>query len=356
MVAGGVALSPYLTLIPALLNRIARADTLGAVKTHSIVLHWVCREPGLCSYYVSNYLNSIAKHARALNLDVTLAMYVYLTGGKKDAPATDSSEMSTVDGSSRLAIEGLPAVGYAGRSKDETEAVDAESGSSGLDKSSEHDNSISEDGKSLSDCQAGDVAIIDLDSPGHPLELARMLPRRHSSWVWNLPFCVFYSGVTFFGFWYLFDQDPKEPASYFDYSKMTWITVYAVLMYFAFGIVSEACVLGLRRYWPEPSPDSFDVMTSAAKKWEEVSDSSDLDDPKKVEEARQPDDDKVTLVYRTGRPTTDTIFEDARRAAAPGIFMCGPTALTRMVKDEASKENSYLGLTRFCLYDEPYEM
>jgi Ferric reductase like transmembrane component/Ferric reductase NAD binding domain len=326
MVAGGVALSPYLTLIPALLNRIARADKLGAMKTHSIVLHWVCREPGLCSYYVDNYLNSIVKRARSLNLDVTLSMYVYLTGGKKNASAAELSETSTVDGSSRLAIEGLPAVGFADGSKDETEAVDAESGSSGLDKSSagrsndkteavdaesgssgldkrsEHGKSISDDDKSLSDCQAGDVAIIDLDSPGHPLELARMLPRRHSSWVWNLPFCVFYSGITFFGFWYLFDQDPKEPSSYFDYSKMTWITVYAVLMYFAFGIVSEACVLGLRTYWPEPSPDSFDVLTSPAKKWEEVSDSSDLDDPKKVEEARQPDDDKETLVYLRGRP------------------------------------------------------
>jgi hypothetical protein len=129
--------------------------------------------------------------------------------------------------------------------------------------------------------------------------------------------------------------------------------MYAVLMYFALGILSEASVLGLRRYWPAPVPDSFDVVTAPAKKWEEVSDSSDLDDVKKVEEARQPDD-KVTLVYREGRPTAQTFFEDARRAAEPGIFMCGPTALTCMVKDEASKENSYLGLTRYCMCDEPY--
>ena len=50
------------------------------MKTHSIVLHWVYREPGLCSYYTSNYLDAIVKRARALNLDATLAVYVYLTG------------------------------------------------------------------------------------------------------------------------------------------------------------------------------------------------------------------------------------------------------------------------------------
>jgi hypothetical protein len=65
---------------------------------------------------------------------------------------------------------------------------------------------------------------------------------------------------------------------------------------------------------------------------------------------------QASLSRREGRPTADQLFEDARRAAEPGIFMCGPTALTRMVKAEAAKENSYLGLTRYCLYDEPYEM
>jgi hypothetical protein len=57
-----------------------------------------------------------------------------------------------------------------------------------------------------------------------------------------------------------------------------------------------------------------------------------------------------------GRPTADQVFEDARRSAEPGIFMSGPTALTRMVKAEAAKENSHLGLIRYGLYDEPYEM
>jgi hypothetical protein len=133
--------------------------------------------------------------------------------------------------------------------------------------------------------------------------------------------------------------------------------MYAVLMYFAFGVLSEACVLAFRTYWPQPQPDSFEVVM-AGKKVVDSSGSSgsdDDDDVVKVEDGRLPND-KVTLVYREGRPTMDQIFEDARRAAAPGIFMCGPTALTRTVKAEASKENSFLGLTRYCLYDEPYEM
>jgi Ferric reductase like transmembrane component/Ferric reductase NAD binding domain len=339
MVAGGVALSPYLTLIPALLSCIAKAEKVGDVKTKSIVLHWSCREPGLCAYYVENYLKAILKRAKVLNLDATLAVYVYLTGGKKIS--ADLSETNTLEGSSRLAVEDTPAVDPADQSPDDTDVVDRDSGSSDQDKSSN-------DGQ-----DKGDANFVDADSKGHPLELARVLPRRYSSAVWNLPFFVFYSGVSFFGFWYLFNQDPHDPMSYYDLSKMTWITLYAVLMYFAFGILAEACVQALRKYWPQPAPDSFDVVSTASKI--DGSESDDGSNGIKVVDGCLPSS-KVTLVYREGRPTADQIFDDARSAAEPGVFMCGPTALTRVVKAEASKENSYLGLTRYCLYDEPYEM
>lgn len=314
MVAGGVAISPYLTLIPALLNRIAKAEKSGdSVKTKSIVLHWVCREPGLCRYYVENYLSIIIKRARVLNLDSTLAIYVYLTGGEK--AVADSSETTTAAELSKSSIE-APTMDESNDSRDY-------------------------------------VITVDENSAGHPLELARMLPRRYSMAFWNIPFFVFFSGVTFFGFCYLFSKTPENARSYYDLSKMTWIVLYAVLMYIGFGILSEACVLGLRKYWPQPAPGMFEVVATRGKT-NEMSD-SDNGDSFCVQDGSFPSAN-VTLIYRHGRPNSDQIFEDARAAAEPGIFMCGPVALTQMVKSEASKENSYLGLTRYCLYDEPYEM
>ena len=148
-----------------------------------------------------------------------------------------------------------------------------------------------------------------------------------------------------FGLWFLFSQDPTEPTSYHEYSIVTWITICAVLMYFVYGIVVEGSVLLVRKYWPQPKADDFEIVAATAKLNHDTFE-YDVDLPSKV----------VTLVYRDGRPTCDQIFEVPRQSVEPGIFMCGPASLTSMVKKEASKENSYFGLTRFCLYDEPYEM
>jgi hypothetical protein len=314
MVAGGVALSPYLTLIPALLNRIALAERVGDnVKTKSIVLHWVVREPGLCRHYVQRYLCNILKRARVLNLDSTLSIYVYLTGSEK--AFLDSSEMTA-------AVEPSKSMNEASV---QNQLIDPRE----------------------------QVVTGDKDAPGHSLELPRMLPRRYAKFRWNVPYSGFYTVVSVVGIRYLFDRTPQEVMNYYELSEMTWIVLYAVFMYVGFSIIAETCVLCLRNYWPQPVPDMFEVVATGEKR-NELSD-ADGGDASNIEDGNLPCAN-VTIVYRQGRPNADQLFEDARRAAEPGIFMCGPSALTQMVKAEASKENSYLGLTRYCLYDEPYEM
>ena len=343
MIAGGVALSPYLTLIPAMLNEIAIASFkgVGTVKTTSLVLHWVCREPGLRDFFVNKYLNPIVKRARALNLDITLSIYVYLTGvndNNKNVTA-EFPEMNLVQEEVGSTVEMPRDCPLA----DDTQ-VELDSGSSDR-----------EDKRSTNSDANAEFAVIQFDtddSAGHPLELARMLPRRYSNPIWNIPFFVFFSGTNFLGLWYLFNKNPHpHPMNYYDLSKATWITLYAVLMYLAFGVLAEACVLGLRKYWPQPSPDQYEIIS--ARPMDEHSSAMLVVD----NESLLPNNDNgMIIVYRNGRPTCDQLLDDARQAAEPGIFLCGPSALTHMVKAEASKENSYLGLTRYCLYDEPYEM
>jgi Ferric reductase like transmembrane component/Ferric reductase NAD binding domain len=352
MVAGGVALSPYLTLIPALLNEIATLPSTGTrmVKTSSIVLHWVCREPGLRDYYVSHYLNTLVQRARALNLDLTLAIYVYLTGDDtRPKVNSDSSDMNeTLDGT--------------GPTADVPQGTPSENDTQGELMSASPDR----EGKNSANCEPEDVhgngneVISDNESEGHRLELARMLPRRYSNPIWNIPFFVFFSGSNFFGLWYLFHENPHHAMNYYDLSRTTWITVFAVLTYIASGVVAEACVLGLRKYWPQPSPDQYQFVSVQPLYENDIG----RDIVKAVDDegllpsgiSNNNNNNGVTFVYRNGRPSCDQLFDDARKAAEPGIFMCGPSSLTHMVKAEASKENSYLGLTRYCLYDEPYEM
>jgi hypothetical protein len=63
-----------------------------------------------------------------------------------------------------------------------------------------------------------------------------------------------------------------------------------------------------------------------------------------------------SLLHVCGRPTVEAMFAQAQSATAPGIFMCGPEGLCAMVKKRARQENSYFGLTRYCLYEEAFEM
>jgi len=327
MVAGGVALSPYLSLIPAMLNRIALSERAGEqVKMKSIVLHWACREPGLCRYFVHTYLNTIVMRAKSLGLDTSLTVYVYQTGSNVSV----SDDLT--DGHDEKTLEAPPATDG---SPDETMAVNSDCDGKGSSSGSNE--------------EQDDAKVAKTGERGHPIELARMLPRRHSNPLGNLPFFVYYTGVSLFGFWFLLTR--YQNVTWYSYSglaSMTWISIYVVLAFMAFGVLCEACVLGFRKYWPQPFLDEYEIARGEKIVDEKIDEIVVAEDLKKNSE--------VTIVYREGRPTCDQIFEDARKAAEPGIFMCGPTALTHMVKAEASKENSFLGLTRFCLYDEPYEM
>jgi predicted ferric reductase len=319
LVAGGVAISHFLSLLPALLSDILER---GNVKTKTVVLHWVVREQGLCSFVVKTYIDPILERASSLELDVKLAIHVYVTRGRK--VDVSSSAMDTLEGSSRM-------MNSTTLNGSESEKLDTES--AGSDQK-----------ETPSDSQGYRIFTGD-DSVGHSLELARMMPGRYSNPIWNVPFFVAYTGASFLGFWYLFSQDPHDAMNYFDLSKMTWITLYALLMYIAFGVFVEATVLGLRSYWPQPKADEFDVAFCTFDKSNDVVAKADDDTSK-----------GATISFRQGRPTVDKLFEEARKSTEPGIFMCGPSSLTSMVKTEASKENSYLGLTRFCLYEEPFEM
>jgi predicted ferric reductase len=353
IIAGGVAITPFLTLLPALLDKIENTDEVA--KTKMIVVHWACREAGLCNFIVENYINRILQKARCISKDLKLTFYVYQTGLKSNE---NSSESSSSENTSEVVEpkngEDLEAPEI-DLNKDEN--MNKESINKSETLSSESINHIKSE--TPSSRQSWNIPFFSSSFQGgsHPFELARMMPRRFSNPIWNIPLFISFSFAVWFGFWFLFTRDNIETQSYYDLSSMTWVTIYGILFYVGFGIVVEATVLALRKYWPKQSVDSFKVLYSPAvpSKTGKDQDNQDMNDIEIDTDNFQPKKN-VTLVHRSGRPTEVQIFEDARNAVEPGIFMCGPTPLIQMVKKEASKENSIFGLTRYCLYDEPYEM
>ena len=53
--AGGVAITPFLSMVPAILSEFGSKET-EEIYTKAITLHWACREEGLMSYVIQNYL------------------------------------------------------------------------------------------------------------------------------------------------------------------------------------------------------------------------------------------------------------------------------------------------------------
>jgi predicted ferric reductase len=79
IVAGGVAITPFLSMIPCLIMDLSSNGTSSSY-TKSISLHWACREKGLLSYVSKNYLFFFQAQARAA--DIAFDITIYHTGAK----------------------------------------------------------------------------------------------------------------------------------------------------------------------------------------------------------------------------------------------------------------------------------
>jgi hypothetical protein len=99
--------------------------------------------------------------------------------------------------------------------------------------------------------------------------------------------------------------------------------------------------------------DDFALETAATSNVNQISDLESYNEAA----GKADEQDPVSLVVLSGRPSGSQVLDGgACEAEAPGIFLCGPEKLIEMVKQETNKENkTWLGRTRYCLYDEPFE-
>jgi predicted ferric reductase len=394
LVAGGVAVTPYLSLLPALLRQMTELSPHchhhgdEECSTKKVVLHWVCREPGLASFVAEEYLKRIldgpARVCLSARPDVVIKVHVYVTGAAVALPnptlaMEDSSALSTstiegcdradcLDSSSRTFVPNKPS---SIRQYSTIDGICEEAGGRDSGTNSTAGDSSCEENEPCSAPLGGEA--------GHPMELSRMLPGRCASPLGNAPYFVALSVSIWSGYWYLFAMDPYEEkdSTYYGMSKMTWITLFAVLMYIAFGALVEAIVLSYRWCRPQvrhsrPRFVYSNVAVASDDLRIDTGDNCPVEGTCRVEGSLMWGTDEclaptisgldlesnrtVPVSYHSSRPSGTQIFEDARLSASPGVFMCGPPSLTGMVKMEAAKENSVFGFTRYCLYDEPYEL
>jgi predicted ferric reductase len=337
IVAGGVAITPFLSMIPALIKEIS-CNAANSCYTRGISLHWACREHGLLSYVSTNYLSLFQKQARLVGIafDIT----IYHTGAKK-FPGQDCEnglddtvglDTSLKDESFSLfdnVCQGNSVSGFVG-----DDAINVDDG---------HWNAATDIRSDMDDGYQHKAGPSKPD--GVPLELARMMPARFSNWYWNIPVLVAFNIPIWPAFIVVHKTYNLEDGGNFkELSATAFYAVVVVLMFGVFGFVVEGFVLYFRSHWPSERLDSFELVVESSLNLR-VSITGLADEESKVE----------LVKVLPGRPTAAQVLYGARTAEAPGIFLCGPEKLIHLVKRETNKENSWFGRTRYCLYDEPFE-
>jgi ferredoxin-NADP reductase len=327
IVCGGVAITPFLSMIPALLTELSMVPDC-PIKT--ISFHWACREKGLMDHIVKNYLAFFleqAKSAKKVKLEIT----VYYTA--RNANNSDVSKITSLDGHREI-------------SKEETQHDNASSSSlDGKDDSkglSENDGK--DDSKRLSEHEenVGKSAMGD-DAPGFPMEVGRLMAGRFSRLYFNIPGFVALNVAIWCGHAIIYETYHwNESQNFKQMSATAFMTLVMTAMFGVFGVIAEAMVLYFRPHWPTPTFDNFVIYLPVA-------------DNENGGKWNLGESEFTSFKIVCDRPTGVGVLKAAREAEAPGIFTCGPAQMMDMVRHETNKENSWLGITRFCLYDEPFE-
>ena len=325
ILAGGVAITPFLSMIPSLLIKIGSLEKDSPLK--SITVIWSCREEGLYRFVFNEYISKYGDLIDAASRKGLLFQFkVYHTG-------TQASK-----------ILGFPIK----EGSSDTDAEEVLDSTDAFKESVSHDSDVSSSSSVGEDTPAPMVGksttnpiadSMDIASVGHPMEIARMMPGRFSSLAWNLPAFLAFSGMIWFGYWLIVHWYNREHVLN-DVLTRSFGNLCAIAAAIGVAVLVECTGLHAWKYWPNAHADNF-AISEYVKAVDGGSADLSMDS---------------AIVHVTGRPTGKDVVETAAAADSPGIFMCGPTAMIHAVKSEASKENSLLGLTRYCLYEEAFEM
>jgi predicted ferric reductase len=329
IVSGGVALTPFLSMIPALLTEISNGLVDSPLRTISV--HWACREEGLMKHITENYFEFFQEQARALG-KVKLEITIYYTG--KTIKKGSEGENSPLD---------LTESPHSENNDSSSTASTGDLLEKGIVDTQTPERVVSDN--SNAPIRDGDPTVHPVEiAPGlgFPMELARMMGGRFSKFYFNIPVFVAFNIPVWIGFVILFETyDWNLQENFKQMAATTVMTLVMTAMFGVFGVLVEASVLHLGKYWPTPTFDDFEIYLP-------------LKHGAPVSKCNlQSEYTSLNIVY--GRPTGKQVLAAAESSEAPGIFMCGPVPMVDMVRKETNKQNSWLGLTRFCLYEEPFE-
>ena len=284
IVAGGIGVTPYLSLLTELVETLSKEETTPALRSRNIVFHWVCRNPNLVDYISKEYFQPIVNssfYVPGLQIDI----HIHHTGRPRFATT----------------YSGLPLSNYG------TKTV----------------------------IDAGDYKKEGEDTASFAPSLVRCEPRSGNSRNDGSIFA--FATISWVGLivtWLLYSSVQQESQMWQRLLAPFAILALAALATLAFnkrasivntlsasdstdGKEKRISVKAKRfRYIELESSDSLDTVETSSSS----SDSEDLEMG------------NVTIKESNGRPTVQEILKAVDAASSPGVFSCGPSGLTREIR------------------------
>ena len=352
VITGGVAITPVISTMFVILKKLKQSIDEQGKSTYglkSMTLIWSCREVGLVSYVKREYLDHMARIAFDIP-EFELTIKLYYTGGNTKTP---SNMLNTTMEKSETEY-----------TSDRTTTTDA--GSSHHSVNSERN----VDQRTITNItktkQSDQVKQLDSsvrqnlyfpDREGHAMEVARMMPARHSNIVSNLPLYLVMTGSTWLGFHIMFATYDYYPNSHYnEKSEQVWVTLLLISFYIVVGLTIEGVSYVIRTNGMDCSCDNVNCQNTmntggATVPYQCQIDSMDVD---KCTES-------IDVYYNIfeeyySRPNEEEYLLDAQTSSTPAIFLCAPVPMAESVQQAVQKENSSLLLTRYVVYEESFVM
>ena len=342
IVCGGVAITPFLSMIPSILKSISK-DPTDSARTKRIVFHWACRERGLRTYVVDNYLLPMKQTADSMNFE--LDIIIHQTGKSKALDLDHGGK----GGSSEDLQETKELSTF---TTDPTETTHADRA---RDESSNTSSSGNEDADAVIHVGAGDedgeqgsleeeTINGSLGGGGHAMELGRFMPAKYTK-IWkNVPALLVVGGtmwVSFYICWYYYDNYTSYRINA-NYMRI-WPLIVSLMSTVGIAIFFEGGSLLVAAHKQKSGSTPVERTVESTAYAAAVVEGGDTVGCSSLE-------------YRTGRPKSEDFsvgFDDAER---PAIFCCGPVPLVENVKKEARIHNGIFGFIGVAVYEEPFEM
>jgi predicted ferric reductase len=333
IVAGGVAVTPFLSMLSQLLTGLSNNEDDPSIRTRRVTLIWVCREEGLIVFVHDAFFEWMLQEAKLVREKYPTFEFqikIHHTGGGKNAIEAQVGN-TDVENAARSELEH-----GSDTEKSEVDVPSDPTTSSGMTRS-------------CNDAEDANKAVT--VSGGTPMSLARMMPARSLRMIDNLPIFIVFSFMLWLSFiimfrWYQFREYTTNATG-----ERLWGFFIGMIAIVTTSILFELWMVCFERTFPPVHADSFCVENSHG------GDKKHFNEIKDCGTNRDEYEPGVRLERSTGRPHPSEYFQSARMAECPGLFFCGPVPLTEALKREAGKENSkFFGVTRYCLYEEPFDM